>query len=253
MKLIVLAAGFATRLWPLTKHRAKPLLDVGGVTVLDRLLEPVLRVSSLDSMWVVTNARFLEDFRAWQATRSASALACTVLGNDAQSADELRGALADLALALEHAGPSEGGYFVIAGDNLLEFELEEHAQSFREHGCRSTLLVRKIPGGIPPKRHGEVTCADDGRVTRFREKPEKPESELAATGIYFLPPRLPALLTRYLEAGGNRDAPGHFLAWLAAEDELHARIVDGRIWDIGNLETLERARAHFDAQAPRRD
>lgn len=245
MKLLVLAAGFATRLWPLTKNRAKPLLDVAGRTVLDRLLEPALRIDGLDEMLIVTNARFVEDFRAWSETCGLS-IPRHVLDDGAQSADELRGALADLALGLDELARDEDGLFVIAGDNLLEFELAPHAEAFRSAGREPTLLVRRMPGGVPPRRHGEVLCDADGRVTRFREKPEVPESEFAATGIYFFPDSIREDLRRYLDEGGNRDAPGHFLAWLVEASTLHARVADGKIWDIGNLETLERARAHFE-------
>lgn len=244
MKIIVLAAGFATRLWPLTKNCAKPLLDIGGRTVLDRLLEVGLRCPAIEEIVLVTNARFRADFDAWR-TRASIPVPVDILDDGAMHAEELRGALADLSLALDHTSASNDGYMVLAGDNLIDFELAPYVTQFQDAGRPPTLLVRRIEGGVPPRRYGEVLCDAHERVLRFREKPAQPESDLAATGLYLMPRDVPQHLRRYLESGGHEDAPGHFIAWLCEREKVFARQTSGTLWDIGNLESLELARRAF--------
>lgn len=242
----MLAAGFATRLYPLTRDRAKPLLDIAGKPVLTRLLERVQTLPALDEILVITNDRFLESFRLWARGHVAS-VPIRLLTDHSQSDDDKLGGVADLALALQSAGAEEDGFLVLAGDNLLDFDLHEFQSEFRRRR-ESLLLCRRLPGEIPPRRHGEVQADSTGRVERFVEKPAQPRSPLTATCIYFFPPAVTDWIHEYLGAGGNPDAPGHFMAWLCARQPVHARVIPGTLHDIGNLETLEQARRAFEGK-----
>ncbi len=243
MKAVLLAAGFATRMYPLTRDRAKPLLEVGGEPLLSRLLRQALE-AGVEEAAVVVNARFEAGFHAW-SERVGCPVPLHVVANGAREDHELRGAIADLALALE-AFPegSPGGYLVAAGDNLLDFGLRDYAARYRRHG-EPLLLVREVPPPVPPRTYSDVELDADGRVLAFREKPEDPRGGHSAIGVYFLPADLPRLVSQYLTAGGNPDAPGHFIAWLVARGPVHAAPLAGPWHDVGSLEGYEAIRASF--------
>ncbi|MEO0478060.1 MAG: sugar phosphate nucleotidyltransferase [Planctomycetota bacterium] len=244
MKLCLLAAGFAKRMYPLTRDRAKPLLEVGGSPMLSRLLEQALATGAIDEAAVVLASRFEQEFEAWKSTLDVP---ITLLANGAHEDSEARGAVADLALLLRECFPngSPDGYLVMAGDNLLRFDLAEPLAMFREASSTPLLSVRPVPEPIPPGKYSEVVVDQETReVLSFREKPQDPESPWSAIGFYFLPPDLPELVGTYLEQGGEADAPGHFLVWLCQERRCRAWGVPNEGWfDVGSLEGLEEARA----------
>lgn len=244
MKAVVLAAGFATRLGPLTRERAKPLLAVGGRPVLSYLLDRVLALEAVDGVLIVTNGRFHAQFEDWRASYSSRVpieLLCDGAGSDATK----QGALADLALALERV-PAGEDVLVAAGDNLIDTELAPLARAFERAGD-ALVTARELPGDVPPGLYGEMTLDPSGRLVRFREKPSDPRTRLTAICLYFFRPAVRALLSEYLAAGGERDAPGHFLAWLAPRARVHGALLTGRYFDIGNRESLDEARAAFES------
>jgi glucose-1-phosphate thymidylyltransferase len=244
VNVIILAAGYATRLFPLTRDRPKPLLALGDLTVLDRLLLQVATIPGLERGVLVTNHRFLEAFRTWQRGDD-SGLALEVLDDGSTSPDDRLGAVRDLALAWDALGEdaSSEGVLVVGGDNVIGFSLAPLAAQFRA-SARPLLLAREIDGVVPPGRYSEVVL-DGTRVAGFREKPADPRSNLSCICLYFFTPHVRSRLHQYLDAGGNSDAPGHFLEWLARQEPLEAARVKGPWFDIGNLEELERARAAF--------
>ena len=244
MKLCLLAAGFAKRMYPLTRDCAKPLLEVGGAPMLTRLLEQARGTGAIDHTAAILASRFANEFEAWNAALDEPV---ELLPNGATVDSEARGAVADLAMLLEQCFPdgSEDGYLVLAGDNLLRFDLAEPLAMFRERPSAPLLLVRSVPVPIPPGKYSEVVVDPAScEVTSFREKPTDPESPWSAIGVYFLPPDLPELLDAYLAAGGEADAPGHFLVWLTKVRRCYAWGVPDEGWfDVGSLEGLEEARA----------
>ncbi|RMH04195.1 MAG: nucleotidyltransferase family protein [Planctomycetota bacterium] len=235
MRAVFLAAGFATRMFPLTRDRAKPLLEVGGEPLLGRLLRQAAAIG-IEEAVVVVNARFAAAFRAWAAAAGPRPVLRLVV-NRARRPEEARGAVADLALGLAEAfpDPEPEGFLVAAGDNLLGFGLEEAAARFRRRR-RPLILVREVPEPVPPRTYSEVVIGADGTVASFREKPTDPRSRLSAIAVYFLPPELPHLVRSYLDEGGPRDAPGHFLAWLCSRTAVEALPVPGPWFDVGSLE-----------------
>lgn len=244
LRAVFLAAGFATRLYPLTQTQAKPLLEVGGVPMLTRIVDQVARTGAVVDGVVVTNGRFHGDFVRWE--RAARAPLPLRLIDDGATANETRlGAVRDLALALERTAgdPPPDGYLVLACDNLFEFDLAQLVERFRTSAA-GQLIVRRVPAPVPPGRYSEVLL-DGERVARFREKPAAPESDLSAIAVYLLPKELPSLVRDYLAAGGNPDAPGHLIAWLSQRMPLEASPLAGRWLDIGSVADLEQARAAF--------
>jgi glucose-1-phosphate thymidylyltransferase len=244
MRAYVLAAGYATRLHPLTLDRPKPLLEVGGRPILSHVARSLAALENLSEIVVVTNSRFRDAIEAWRDTRPVE-VPTTVIDDGTRDESTRLGAIGDLALALERV-PSEGDFVVAAGDAIFDFDLRALQREFEKR--RQTLLVvRDAPHNGGPTRYNEVELDDEGRVLRFREKPPDARSGLAAIALYFFPAEVAALVARYLAEGGNSDAPGHFVAWLVERAPAAGARIDGRWLDIGTHETLAEARRLFAA------
>jgi len=241
VKAIVLAAGYATRLYPLTRDRAKPLLEVGGEPLLSQIVGRIQTLPDVEDVIVVCNAKFAQQFVEW---RDALAEPQRVRILDDGSTDESNrlGATGDLAFALRECPLQGDDVLVAAGDALIAFELETAHALFRESRC-PTLIVREVEHETGRSRYNEVELAADGRVTAFREKPQRRQSPLAAVALYFYPPELANWVESYLATGGNPDAPGHFVAWLVARTRVVAAPMVGSWFDIGDAAALAEARA----------
>lgn len=247
MKAVVLAAGFATRLHPLTRDRAKPLLDVAGRPVLSRLMDRVLAVEVVDEAVVVVNARFHAQFAAWREDYLAR-VPVRLVDDGATDETQKLGAIADLGLALEAIDDDAADLLVVAGDNLVDFDLAPFVARYREVGT-PLLLVREIVGPVPPRTYNEVTLGPGGRVLSFREKPADPRTSLSAICLYLFPGSVRRHLATYLAEESNHDAPGYFLEWLHARVPVTGARLAGAWHDIGSTEALERARAAFAAKS----
>jgi glucose-1-phosphate thymidylyltransferase len=242
LRAVLLAAGFATRLWPLTRDRAKPLLEVGGEPMLTRLLRQVEVTGLVREALVVTNARFHRDFEDWRDELDTS-LDVALVNDGAKDNESRLGAVADLDLALRRSpfeGPTDG-WLVLAGDNLLDFELRPYIDRYLASGA-AQLIVRELDGPPPPHKYNEVVLDAGVRVVSFREKPERSSSSLAAIAVYVLPPQLPELVAAHLAAEGARDAPGHLVERLVEVVPFEAAPIAGRWFDIGDRDDLETAR-----------
>ena len=239
---VFLAAGFATRLWPLTRDRAKPLLEVGGEPLLTRTLRQVEATGFVRDAVVVTNARFHGAFERWRDELDTS-VRVTLVNDGAEDNEARLGAVADLDLALgsSPAAGSVDGWLVLAGDNLIDFELRPYVDRFLASGA-AQLLVRALDAPPPARTYNEVIVDANGRVTSFREKPERSDSKLAAIAVYVLPPRLPELVAAHLAEGGAHDAPGHLMERLVGEIPFEATPIAGPWFDIGDRAELEAAR-----------
>lgn len=247
MIAIVLAAGFATRLYPLTRDQAKPLLDIAGRPMLSRLMDKIVAIDGLTEVVVVVNGKFASDFESWNRHYESS-VPVRIL-NDGATDDETRlGANRDMKLAFDdidarRQDPGEG-FLVAAADNLFEFDLAGFAREFRALK-RPLLLLREMERPVPPSRYNEVEIDGEGNVTSFREKPPDPAGTLAALCLYFFSPDARETLGAYLASGGNPDAPGYFVEWLVARRPVAARRIHGLWFDIGNLKMLDEARRAF--------
>jgi glucose-1-phosphate thymidylyltransferase len=243
VKALLLAAGYATRLHPLTLERPKPLLDVGGKPMLTHILERVVELPGLSEVLVVSNTKFHRVLTEW-ARDVDSPVPVRVLDDGSTDDSNKLGATGDVAFALGECPLGGEDLVVVGGDNLMGFDLRPLHAAFERH--RTPLLaVRELEIGPGPSPYNEVTLDDDDRVVRFREKPDDPQSKLVAICLYFHPPEIGEWVRRYLDAGGNPDAPGHFVAWLVAQTPVHAARFEGEWLDIGSHEALAEARERF--------
>ena len=231
---------------PLTLDKAKPLLDVGGLPVISRLLNALLAKGSVEEVVVVTNHKFASNFEEWAADYMSQAdVSIRVIDDGSTSDEDKLGAIGDMALGMSSS--PEDDWLVAAADNLLETDLSSQLELFDEYGD-AVLTVRKIEGTIPPKTYGEVHISEEGVVTGFIEKPEIPSSDMVSIGLYLYPRRSVGRIDEYLESGGNPDAPGYFVAWLSEHETVRAHVLEGLWWDIGSLETLAEARAAYESR-----
>lgn len=242
MKCILLVAGFATRLYPLTLHTPKPLLEVGGKTILDRLMDKVEEIPLLDEVILVSNGRFFTTFIQWAATYS-SHRKITVLNDGAMDNEHRLGAIADLEFAVREMNIREDT-LVLAGDNLFDFSLKDFVDFFRttRSDCITTHRVEDLE---QLKRTGVILVNTGGRVLAFEEKPRVPKSSLAVPPIYLYRGDTLPLLQTYLRQGNNPDAPGNFIPWLLQRKEVYAYFFHGKRYDIGTPVSLEEARRAY--------
>jgi glucose-1-phosphate thymidylyltransferase len=245
MKAIVLAAGYATRLYPLTLDKPKPLLEIGGRPILERLLERLAPIQALEHVYVVTNAKFAAQFRefahAWQPPRAG--LTLSVVDDGTTSDENKLGAIGDLELVIRKHQLADD-LIVAAGDSIFTEGLE---------GFARLGLARQAPvigvydvGDLEAiKRYSSITADEDGRIVDFEEKPERPKSTLNGIALYFYPRSVLPLVRTYIEDGNNTDQPGHLVQWLYPRLPFYVWRVPGRWYDIGSKETLEQADREF--------
>lgn len=242
MRAIILAAGYATRLRPLTDTIPKQLLPVGGRPMLDWVCDRVAEAA--DSIDLVTNARFADDFRAWAKGRDG-----VVVHDDGTVSNEDRlGAIGDIAFVLERVG-ADDDLMVIAGDNLFDFALGDFAEFTLEKGVASAVAVYDCGDLGLATQYGVVDVDDDDRVVGFEEKPSEPRSTLVATAAYLYHRQHVPLVSRYLAEGNPPDQPGRLVAWLYEREPVYAFRFPGLWFDIGNPEQLLEADNHWRERA----
>jgi glucose-1-phosphate thymidylyltransferase len=234
VKAVILAAGYATRLRPLTENVPKHLLEVGDRPMLDWVLDRVREVEEVDGIHLVTNSRFAPAFAEWAEPHRVS------VHDDGTSSNEDRlGAVGDLRLVIERAALENDELMVLAGDNLFEFSLPRFAEWWRaKPQPASAVPLHDVGDRELARQYGIADTDGDDRVVRFVEKPSDPPSTLASTLVYLLPPPHARLVTTYLDEGQSPDNAGSFLGWLAARKPVYGYRFEGPWYDIGDHQQL---------------
>lgn len=241
MKCIVLAAGYATRLYPLTENFPKPLLKVGGKTILDWLVDDISSAGCVDQFAVVTNHRFAPVFREWAA--SLEGLDVRVLDDGTSSNETRLGAVRDIQFAIDGLGLDDD-LLVVAGDNVLDFSLSRFIEYGKMKG--SSCIMRYFEGDVARLRKcGVVEIDGEDRVLTMEEKPASPRSNWCCPPFYFLKRSDVPLVAAGIADGCGIDAPGSFVAWLQARTPVHAMLMPGARHDIGNLESYRQVCAEY--------
>ena len=233
MNAIVLAAGYATRLRPLTENFPKPLLPVGGRPMVDWIVERIEEVDDLEGIHVVTNARYAPDFVSWAGDRGIH------VHDDGTTSNEDRlGAIGDLRLTIEEGRLQGDDLLVIAGDNLFDYSLADYVDWWRGKGEASAVAVRRIADRELIKQYGVITVDADDRITSCVEKPDDPQGDLAATATYLFHHSHAARVQEYLVEGNSPDQPGRLLEWLVPRVAVYGYAFDGLWMDIGDQAQL---------------
>ena len=242
IKALILAAGYATRLYPLTLNQPKPLLEVGGKPIIDHIIEKLGEIEEIDSIFVVTNNKFHNHFLEW-AEKSGFKTPITIINDGTLSNEDRLGAVGDMAVAVEQ-GKIDDDLFVIAGDNLIGFSLKNMADLSKEKKS-SVVAGRKAAKEEIAGRFGNIILDENNKIIGFEEKPEKPKSEIAATATYLFNKEALGHLKQCMQDEGKPDNSGDFVRYLSEKQDVHSFIFEDGWFDIGNKEELERARDRY--------
>ena len=241
MKCLILAAGYATRLRPLTDNFPKPLLEVGGKPILDWILDDLGSSAEVDGYIVVTNHRFASIFEKWADGRPEK---ITVV-DDGTSTNETRlGAVKDIQFALEATG-HKGDLLVIAGDNLLDFSLGKFVEYALGKGT-SCVMRYFEPSEDRLHKCGVLEVDEKGLILGMEEKPSEPKSHWACPPFYYYTREDAARIPEAIDSGCGTDAPGSLVAWLSSKVPVHAMEMPGKRFDIGDLKSYEAVKEIFD-------
>ena len=248
MRALILAAGYATRLRPLTDTWAKELLPVGGRPIVDRIVDNLAEVTEVDEVHLVTNSRKAGWFHEWAVGRDV-----TIHDDGTTSNDDRLGAIGDMLFVVDRIG-SDDDLLVIAGDNLFDFHLGDLAAYWRTKGVASAVAVRDVGSLELARQYGIVDLDTDGRIRSFVEKPPEPASTLAATATYLYHREHVPLIRTYVESGANADQPGRLVAWLHQRAPVYGWVFTEPWYDIGDQKQLLEAdnRLRVEAGLPAR-
>lgn len=250
MKLLILAAGYATRLYPLTRDTPKPLLPVAGRPMIEHVLDQVLPAGPMERVYVVTNARFAGHFERWAAAyRQAGDPVRFTIVNDGSTDDSNKlGAIGDLHFVLQRERV-EDDLMVVAGDNLFSESLGGFGRFCRAD--RSPVLALYDVGDLElVKKYNAVDTDAAGRITRFEEKSPNPHSTLTGIALYYYPREVLPRVHEYIAAGHNPDQPGRLIQWLYPRVPVRTWRVPGLWYDIGSFAQLEEANRSFATRRP---
>ena len=246
MKCLILAAGYATRLYPLTKNFPKPLLEVGGKTILDWLIDDIDAARLVDEYVVISNHRFAEIFEDWASAGPElveGRRKITVLDDGTSSNETRLGAVRDIQFAIEQLGLDDD-LLVMAGDNLLDFSLVSFINYARAKGT-SCVMRYYEPSVEKLHKTGVATVDENDLILQMEEKPAEPKSHWSCPPFYFYRRCDVPLVKVGIDSGCGVDAPGSFIAWLATQTPVHAFEMPGTRFDIGSLESYEEAKKKY--------
>ncbi|MCL0104457.1 nucleotidyltransferase family protein [Dehalococcoidia bacterium] len=246
MKAIILAAGYAKRLWPLTKHIPKALLPIAGKPIIDFIIEEMIKVREIDEVLISTNLTFENHFRYWLSglPQELKAIIKMVVEPSTSEEDKL-GAIGAIGYAIEQEGLAGKDLLIVAGDNLFEFRLADFVDFYQLHRRPIVAFcdlkdVDRVKG-----KYGVGILAENSKLIGFQEKPVAPKSTLASTGCYLYPAYVIEYIQDYLKGKNDPDAPGHFIEWLYRQTDVYGFVFGGAWYDIGSFESYDQANEHY--------
>ena len=237
MKCLILAAGYATRLYPLTENFPKPLLKVGDRTILDWLVDDISSSGAVDGFVIISNHKYARHFEEWAAAKRLTA-PISVVDDGTESNETRLGAVCDIKFAIDSLGLDDD-MLVIAGDNVLDFSLVKFIDY--AGGRNSSCIMRYFePDEKRLHKSGIVEIDGDDRILGMEEKPENPRSHWCCPPFYYYRKEDAGMIGTGIECGCGTDAPGSYIAWLSTRVPVYAMEMPGKRYDIGNLESYHR-------------
>jgi glucose-1-phosphate thymidylyltransferase len=245
MNALILAAGYATRLYPLTLTKAKPLLEVAGKPMIDWVLDNLAPIPELERVYVVTNNKFVKDFQSWAEVyrRKKPKFEIEIIDDGSTDDSDKLGAIGDIVLVVTRYDLAKNNLIVVAGDNLFSEPLIDFARAARTSGA--TLATYDVGDLEAIKKYSSITIDAEGVITQFEEKPAEPKNTVAGIALYYFSREVVPLFTTYIAAGNNPDQPGRFIQWLYQRKPVKTCQIKGTWFDIGSKETLEEANQIF--------
>ena len=240
MKCLLLAAGYATRLYPLTENFPKPLLKIGEKSILDHLVDDIDKSGAIDEYAVISNHKFAHYFDEWVKTKSQT----IHVVDDGTSTNETRlGAVRDIEYAIKKLNIDDD-VLVLAGDNVLDFSLCEFIEYIKD---RKTSCIMRYYEEDETSLHkrGVIETDENDVVLNMEEKPDEPKSHWCAPPFYYYTKEDAKKIAQAIDEGCGIDAPGSFISWLCKDSTVHAMKMPGRRYDVGNLESYNRINEQF--------
>ena len=240
MKCLILAAGYATRLYPLTENFPKPLLTVGDKTILDWLVDDIDTLGAVDEYVVISNHKYAHHFENWAKIKAQK---ITVVDDGTSSHETRLGAVKDIQFAIDKLSLDDD-MLVIAGDNVLDFSLTKFI-SYAKDKQTSCIMRYYEPEYKKLLKCGVVTIDDSDKILNMTEKSPEPATHWCCPPFYYYTKQDAKLVKAGIDSGCGTDAPGSYIAWLSAQTTVHAYEMPGKRYDIGNLESYEKVKAEY--------
>lgn len=240
MKCLILAAGYATRLYPLTENFPKPLLAVGEKTILDWLVDDIDTANIVDEYIVISNHKYADHFEDWAKTKRQK---ITVLDDGTDTNETRLGAVKDIQFAIERLNLDDD-MIVIAGDNVLDFSLTKFIMYAKEKQA-SCVMRYYEPEDKKLLKSGVVVIDENDKILNMTEKSPTPESHWCCPPFYYYAREDAKLVQKGIDSGCGTDAPGSYIAWLCKQTTVYAMEMPGKRYDIGNLESYENVKAEY--------
>ena len=241
MDAIILAAGYATRLYPLTENTPKPLLNVAGKPIIEHIIKKLDEIDSVDKIYIITNDKSEHQFTKWLHSFYAEK-PIEIINDGTKSNEDRLGALGDIHHAINSKN-LDNDIIVIAGDNLFELSLMDVANFFKKRKS-NVIVLHDVKDFELAKQYGIVEV-NNNIIVNFEEKPISPKSTLASTGIYLFPKKTISLIKKYIAQGNNPDKTGSFIEWLYKREKVYSYVTEKKWYDIGSIEQLERANKYY--------
>jgi glucose-1-phosphate thymidylyltransferase len=244
VKALILAAGYATRLYPLTKKYPKPLLEVKGRPIINYIIEKIGQVSGINEIYVVTNSKFISDFRKWAKTIK-SPKKITLVDDLTKNNQDRRGAIGDIEFVIKKKKIQED-LLVVGGDNLFNGSLQKFLHAVKKNIAPIALGLYRLKRKNDASRYGVVKLDKLKRVISFQEKPKYPQSSLVAMCLYYISKNYLNLVNVYIQDGKRKtDATGSYIAWLKDKVDVYGHVFSGAWFDIGDYQYLNTAKEKF--------
>lgn len=240
MKTLILAAGYGTRLYPLTLNKPKALLKIGDKTILGRILDSVFTIEECDIAYIVSNKKFYDNFCNWVDNQNYKKK-IEVLNDGTTSNEDRLGAIGDINFALEATGLFDD-LLVLGSDNLFEFKLRDFIDFALSKKPSASLCLCDIKDIKKASLYGiAVLKKGSKKIVNFEEKPQHPRSTLAAIAVYFYPKEKLSSIKEYMKGGLTKDAPGNLIKWLGIKEPVYGYVFEKNWYDIGDKASLKKA------------
>lgn len=236
MKCILLCAGYATRLFPLTENFPKALLKIGEKPLLDYILDEVNTIDEIDEIFVITNNRYAKHFDEWAGVKN-NTKPIKVINDNTNSNDDRLGAIGDIMYVVDKNNINDD-LLIIAGDNLFTYSLKD-VLSFYKKKNKTVVCAKELDDINLLRRFAVAKVDENNKIIDLVEKPDSPQSNLAVYATYLYPKEILKYFKQYKDEGNNMDAPGNFPQYLFKKEDVYIYKFDGECYDVGTHETLE--------------